>query len=61
MAERTINEIEIWTDVINPDGRDMSAPEASALLRWKFNDRANCQMPQDHDPRPFHLDHIRPQ
>lgn len=20
-----------------------------------------CQLPQDHDPRPFHLDHIRPQ
>jgi hypothetical protein len=20
-----------------------------------------CRMPQDHDPRPFHLDHIRPQ
>jgi hypothetical protein len=20
-----------------------------------------CQMPQEHDPRPFHLDHIRPQ
>lgn len=20
-----------------------------------------CQLPQDHDPRPFHVDHIRPQ
>jgi len=20
-----------------------------------------CQLPQEHDPRPFHLDHIRPQ
>lgn len=34
--------------------------------RQQVWERANgcceyCQMPQDHDPRPFHLDHIRPQ
>jgi hypothetical protein len=36
------------------------------LRRQQVWERANgcceyCQMPQDHDPRPFHLDHIRPQ
>jgi len=34
--------------------------------RQQVWERANgrceyCQMPQEHDPRPFHLDHIRPQ
>ncbi len=35
-------------------------------LRQQVVERAEgcceyCQLPEDHDPRPFHLDHIRPQ
>jgi hypothetical protein len=38
----------------------------SASLRREVWERAGscceyCQLPQEHDPRPFHLDHIRPQ
>ena len=44
MNTRTINEVEIWSGVINPDGDDMSPPEASAVLRWAFNDDAKSKM-----------------
>jgi hypothetical protein len=38
----------------------------SASLRREVWERGGgnceyCQLPQEHDPRPFHLDHIRPQ
>lgn len=41
---KTIREIDIWTGVISPEKRDMSAPEANAVLRWKFGDQANRRM-----------------
>ena len=44
MSTRTANEVEIWTGIINPDQRDMSAPEANAVLRWSFNDDARLKM-----------------
>ncbi|MEQ8786365.1 MAG: hypothetical protein RIC55_08695 [Pirellulaceae bacterium] len=46
MAEKTVNEIDIWAGVINPSSGDMSAPEAAALLRWGFNDHAKKRMEQ---------------
>jgi len=30
MSTKTINEVEIWNGIINPDSHDMSAPEANA-------------------------------
>lgn len=38
----------------------------SSTLRREVWERAGgiceyCRLPQEHDPRPFHLDHIRPQ
>jgi len=44
MSAKTINEVEIWNGIINPDRRDMSAPEANAVLRWCFNDEAKSMM-----------------
>lgn len=44
MVERNINEIDIWTAVISPEDCDMSAAEANAVLRWRFNDRAKQRM-----------------
>ena len=44
MSTRTINEVEIWAGVINPERHDMSPPEANAVLRWKFNDDAKLKM-----------------
>ena len=44
MAEKTINEVDIWTEVITPENRDMSPPEANAVLRWQFNDQARQRM-----------------
>ena len=44
MNTRTVNEVEIWTGVINPDRHDMSPPEANAVLRWAFNDNAKSRM-----------------
>jgi hypothetical protein len=41
---KTTNEIDIWTGVIGPENQDMSAPEANAVLRWQFNDRAKQRM-----------------
>jgi hypothetical protein len=46
MPDRTFNEIDIWTGVISPDNHDMSAPDANAVLRWGFNDRAKQWMEQ---------------
>jgi hypothetical protein len=44
MSTKTVNEVEIWTEVINPDGHDMSVPEANAVLRWSFDDDAKLKM-----------------
>ncbi len=44
MSTKTVNEVEIWTEVINPDRHDMSAPEANAVLRWAFNEDAKSKM-----------------
>ena len=44
MSTKTVNEVEIWTGVINPDRHDMSPPEANAVLRWAFNDDAKSKM-----------------
>jgi hypothetical protein len=44
MSEHTTKEIDIWTEVINPQNRDMTEAEAHALLRWQFSDRAKQRM-----------------
>jgi hypothetical protein len=44
MGTRSINEVDIWTGIISPDRDDMPAPEASAVLRWAFNDDAKSRM-----------------
>jgi len=44
MTDRTTNEVAIWTGVINPDRDDMSPSEATAVLRWAFNDDAKLKM-----------------
>jgi len=44
MRTKTINELEIWNGIINPDRHDMSAPKANAVLRWCFNDEARSAM-----------------
>ena len=44
MSTKTINEVEIWNGIINPDSHDMTAPEANAVLRWCFNDEARSAM-----------------
>lgn len=44
MSIRSVNEVDIWTDVINPDSQDMSVPEANAVLRWSFNNAAKLKM-----------------
>jgi len=44
MSTKTVNEVEIWTGIINPDRHDMSAPEANAVLRWSFNEDAKLKM-----------------
>jgi hypothetical protein len=44
MSSKTINEVEIWNGIINPDSHDMSAPEANAVLRWCFNEEAKSTM-----------------
>ena len=44
MSTKTVNEVEIWTGVINPDRHDMSPPEANVVLRWAFNDDAKSKM-----------------
>ena len=44
MAEKTISEVDIWTGVIAPENRDLSAPDANAVLRREFNDRAKQRM-----------------
>lgn len=44
MAEKTINEVDIWTGVIAPDRADMPEPSATAILGWSFNDDAKVRM-----------------
>jgi len=44
MSTKSTTEIDIWTDVLMPDVHDMSEPEANAVLRWRFNDRAEQRM-----------------
>ena len=44
MTARTISEVDIWTDVIIPDGHDMPTPEANAVLGWAFSDDAKVRM-----------------
>ena len=44
MSTKTINEVDIWTSVINPEEQDMSPEEANAILRWSFNEEANRRM-----------------
>ena len=44
MSAKTVNEVEIWTGVINLDRHDMSVPEANVVLRWAFNDDAKSKM-----------------
>ena len=44
MSTKSINEVDIWTGIINPDRHDMPAPEANAVLRWAFDDDAKSRM-----------------
>jgi len=44
MSTKSINEVEIWNGIINPDSQDMSALEANAVLRRCFNDEARSAM-----------------
>ena len=44
MSTKAVNEVEIWSGVINPERRDMSPPEANAVLRWKFDNEAKLKM-----------------
>ena len=44
MSTKTINEIEIWSGLINPEKHDMTPPEASAVLRWAFAEDAKSKM-----------------
>lgn len=44
MSTKTLNEVEIWTGVINPERHDMSVPEAHLVLRWSFDDDAKSKM-----------------
>ncbi|MDX1927942.1 MAG: hypothetical protein SFV81_15565 [Pirellulaceae bacterium] len=44
MSTKTINEIDIWNRVINPEKDDMTPPEANAVLRWAFAEDAKSKM-----------------
>lgn len=44
MSAKTINEVDIWTSVINPEEHDMTPEEANAILRWSFNEEARLRM-----------------
>jgi hypothetical protein len=46
MANGVVTEVDIWTEIVAPEGETMRPEHARAILQWRFTERAERRMRQ---------------